>query len=70
MFPDRLFFLKLFYFYYIRVLFSHWAIVFCSTFSIFFLIFTCTEDGVVEKKKSYLFDCAHYIISEFGNKAS
>jgi len=38
-FPDRLFFLKLFYFYYIRVLFSHWPIVFCSTFSPFFLIY-------------------------------
>ena len=36
----------------------------CSTFSSFFLIFTCTENGVVEKeKKSYLFHSAYYRIS-------
>ena len=40
-----------------------------STFSPFLLIFTCTEDSVVGKKKSYLFGCVHYLISEFGNKA-
>jgi len=33
----------------------------CSTFSPFFLIFTCTEDGVVEKKKSPIYFILHII---------
>ena len=50
------------------MLFFWGGIINRSTFSPFLLIFTCTEDSLVGKKKSYLFDCVHYLISEFGNK--